>query len=123
MEGKEIRLMVLLDKWRNLMEMFDIVVVRWANLFMGIILIIYSHTVARKMKSFYIAVPLIIWLVQVVLFYFIFLLYHYEFITMSIVLAERFFSYWGTFSTTLGLITFFLYLFYIQRSCWRGNGK
>jgi hypothetical protein len=103
-------------------ELFDITLARWLNLFLSAGLVVYAHLVARTMKSFYIGVPLIVWAFQNLIFYSLFLLWHYDVILMPLPTAERLFSYWGTFSTLLGLITFFLYLYYIKRSCWRGNG-
>jgi hypothetical protein len=102
-------------------EIFDIIFVRWVNLFLIIGGIGYAYTIIRKLATIYIGIPILVWLLQAFFFYFIFFLYHYGIIIIPIITAERLFSYWSTFSKLFSLITMYLYLYYIQRSCWRGN--
>ena len=104
-------------------ELFDIVFLRWVNLLLIVLGIFYAHVLSRKLNSFYIGIPLLIWLIQAFLFYMIYFGYYYNFLLFQVGFAEVFFSYWSTISKTLGLVTLFIYLYYIQQSCWRGNGK
>lgn len=100
---------------------FDITIIRWINLFLVIGGIFYTYTVIRQLKSFWIGIPVLVWLFQSFLFYSIFLLYHYGYTGILIADAGILFPYWSTFSRLLGLITMFSYLYYIKNSCWRGN--
>lgn len=104
-------------------EMFDIVFVRWVNFFLIGVGLIYTHLLVRKLNSFWIGVPMLVWLFQAFFFYLAYLLYHYEIIVMSFPTAVALFSNWSTISRLLGLITMFLYLYYIEKTCWRGNDK
>ena len=103
-------------------ELFDIVFIRWLNLILVIAGIFYAHVVVRKFNSFWIGIPVMIWLFQAFFFYLAYLLYYYEFIVISMPTAVVLFSHWATFSRLLGLLTMFSYLYYIEKSCWRGNG-
>jgi len=99
----------------------DIVYLRWFNLLLTLFGIIYAHIVARKFERYWIGVPAIVWLFQAAFFYFIYLLYAYGVLLMSLTTASRIFSYWTSFSKLLGLLTMFSYLYYIDKSCRRGN--
>ena len=101
---------------------FDIITIRWINFFLIIGAIFLSHMVSRKMNSLYFGIPMLIWLFQALLFYLFFFGYWYDYLYMPIQLAERVFSYWASLSRFLGLITMYIYLYYIYRSGWRGNG-
>jgi hypothetical protein len=103
-------------------ELFDIIFVRWLNFCLAIAGIVYAHLVVRKLNSFWIGVPILIWLFQAFFFYFTYLLYYYEIIVISLPAASILFSHWATFSRLLGLLTMFSYLYYIEKTCWRGNG-
>jgi hypothetical protein len=100
-------------------ELFDIVFVRWLNFILVTVGIIYTHAVVRKLNSFWIGIPALVWLFQAFFFYLAYLLYYYGII---IIQSESFFATWTSFSKLLGLITMFLYLYYIEKTCWRGNG-
>ena len=103
--------------------MFDIMILRWINLFLIIVAIIYAHAISKKTNNFYLVIPILIWLFQALLFYIVYLSYTYEVIVLSENISNILHSYWATSSRFLGLITMFIYLYYIQHSCWRGNGK
>lgn len=103
--------------------MFDIILITWLNFFLVGIGIVYAHAVVRKFKSIYIGVPLLIWLFQALIFYLVYLGYYYGILLIEPTVAEKLYTYWATASRTLGLITMFTYLYYIQNSCWRSNGN
>lgn len=105
-----------------LKKVFDIGFIRWINFFLLGVAIIYSHIVVRKFKNFYVGVPLIIWLFQAFLYYFVYFLNYYGIIFIVPEVSNKLFVCWATSSLTLGLITILLYLYYIQKSAWRGNG-
>jgi hypothetical protein len=99
--------------------MFDIVIFQWINFILLAAGIVYTHIVVRKLNSFYIGVPLLLWLFQAFLFFLFYFLNYYTVITI----VPKFFMNWSTMSFTLGLVIMFIYLYYMQHSCWRGNGK
>ena len=103
--------------------MFDIVLVRWLNTILILVAFIYIHVMSKKTNNFYLGVPLLTWLFQALMFYLVFFLYSYGVFEISISEATHLFSYWSSISKFLGLITLFIYLYYIQHSCKRGNGK
>ena len=102
-------------------ELFDIISIRWLNLFLIIGGIVYAHKVVRKLNSFWIGVPVLTWLFQAFFFYLSYLLYHYKIIVISLPQAIVIFANWATLSRLLGLLTMFTYLYYIEKTCWRGN--
>ena len=106
-----------------LRELFDIMFLRWLNFFLILVGIVYAHIMSRKVNSFYIGVPLLIWLFQALLFYFVYFLYYYGVVIIPLSTMKIIHVYWTTASKTLGLLTMLIYLYYIQHSCWRGNGK
>lgn len=101
---------------------FSILTVRWINFLLILGGIVFAHILSRRMRSFYFGIPILVWLFQSFLFYSSFLLYSYGMIIFPDAVAEHFFSYWATLSKFLGLITMYIYLYYIYRSGWRGNG-
>ena len=103
--------------------MFDIVFVRLINTFLILGLIIWIRTLSKRTKNSLLSVPLLTWLFQAFFFYIVYFAYHYGVIIIPLPIAENLFSYWTTFSKLLFLMTLTLYLYYIQNSCWRGNGK
>ena len=103
--------------------MFDIIVVRWINFFLIIGAIYYGCMLVKGSKTHYLRIPFLIWLLQTLIFYSVFFLYFYGIFDIQIDTAEKLFSYWATLSKTLGLITIYTYLYYIQHSCWRGKGS
>ncbi len=100
-------------------RVFDIVFIQWINFVLLIIGIAYAHLMTRKLSSFYLGVPLLIWLFQATLFF----LFHFLNYYGALSIVPEFFMNWSTMSFTLGLVIMFIYLYYIQNSCWRGNGK
>ena len=103
--------------------MFDPIIFTWLNFILVIIGIFYAHTVVRSFNSIFIGIPLLLWLFQALLFYFVYLGYYYEVLLIEPVPAEKIYTYWATFSRTFGLLTTFIYLYYVKHSCWRGNGN
>lgn len=104
-------------------DWFDITIIRWLNLLIITILIFYAGILMKQLKSYCLGIPALVWLGQAFIFYSIFLLYNYDVIVLSLSDAATLFSNWATLSRLLGLITMFLYLYYIKHSCWRGNDK
>lgn len=104
-------------------NLFNITTVSWLNFILTLILIFYAHLVVRQFKSIYIGVPILVWLFQASLFYVVYFGYYYGIILIPHDVAEKLYTFWATLSRTLLLTTFLMYLYYIQHSCWRGNGK
>ena len=100
-----------------------LVYVQWLNFIFVLVGIFYTHLVVRRFSSFYIGVPILVWLSQAIMFYFLFFLDYYNFVALIPEVSEKLFYNWTTMSFTLGLVTMFIYLYYIQNSCWRGNVK
>jgi hypothetical protein len=101
--------------------MFDPIFFTWLNFVLVMLAIFYAHAVVRSFNSIYIGIPLIIWLFQALIFYFVYLGYYYNILLIEPSVASKLYTYWATFSRTLGLLTMFIYLYYIKNSCWRGD--
>ena len=104
------------------MEIFDITLLRWINtvLILGAISFVFNR--AKKSGTGLLAVPLLVWLFQSFIFYLVFFFYFYGVFDLTAIEAEKIFSYWSSISRFMLLITLWLYLYYIQHSCRRGNG-
>ena len=104
-------------------ELVDIVCVRWLNTILIVWCIIWIHLLSKKNKNFLLSIPLLIWLIQSLLFYVTYLAYYYDVIIFNVYLAENVFSYWATMSKTLGLFMLMVYLYYLSNSHWNGNNS
>lgn len=105
------------------MEIFDITLLRWVNLLLVGGAISYIYKLSKKAKELYLSVPLLMWLLQVFVFYLAYFLYFYGVIDLTNTQAEVLFSYWASISRFMLLVTLWIYLYYLQNSCRRGNGK
>ena len=105
------------------MEILDITLIRWLTIFLIMGAIVYIGIIAKKANSIYLAIPLLVWLFQALIFYSVFFLYFYGVFYIPITTAERLFPYWASISRFMELLMLWLYLYYMQHSYRRGNGK